>query len=78
LEQLGILNPNSGWDIDGLETGISQEDRRILEIAEEVDEYSKFVARIESEIGRVNGRVKKLKDEDRLLVDEERDIVRRL
>jgi replicative DNA helicase Mcm len=78
LEQLGILNPNSGWDIDGLETGISQEDREILEIAEEVEEYSEFVARIESEIGGVNGRVKKLKDEDRLLVDEERDTVRRL
>jgi hypothetical protein len=43
-----------------------------------VDEYSKFVARIESEIGGVNGRVEKLKDGDRLLVDEERDIVRRL
>lgn len=78
FRQLGLDNGSSDIDFQKIETGISEKEQEVLELAEGAESYSDFVGSLEAKIGDVNGTLERLEDEGRLFIDEEEDLVRRI
>lgn len=78
LNQLGVLDSTHDFDVWAMESGVSEDDSKILEIAENVESPGVFEGIVEEQVGDVNGRIDKLQDEGKLLIDRDDDVVRRI
>lgn len=79
LGSIGVMDSSTDFDIFGLETGISEKEREFLDFADEYDRYSEFIFDGQEEYDdSFDELLDSMKNKDKLFIDEEKNLVKRI